>query len=58
MDDQTFETLDVFKLNVHEMACSVTSITLDDDTNEYFAVGTALVPPEELEPSKVCVPTN
>ncbi|KAL4542634.1 hypothetical protein Ndes2526B_g09435 [Nannochloris sp. 'desiccata'] len=52
LDDQTFETLDVFKLNVYEMACSVSSMKLSDDTAEYFAVGTALAPPEELEPTK------
>jgi DNA damage-binding protein 1 len=53
LDDQTFEVLDIFKLDVHEMACSAASVMLSDDGAEYFAVGTALVPPEELEPSKV-----
>lgn len=53
VDDQTFETLDIFKLDVYEMACSVASVLLSDDGAEYFAVGTASVPPEELEPSKV-----
>lgn len=53
LDDQTFEVLDIFKLNIYEMACSTASVMLSDDGAEYFAVGTAFVPPEELEPSKV-----
>jgi len=52
LNDQTFETLDVFKLKEYEMACSVSSMKLSDDIAEYFAVGTALAPPEELEPTK------
>ena len=52
LDDQTFETLDVLCLELFEMACSVVSISLSDDSKEYFAVGTAFVPPQELEPSK------
>lgn len=52
LDDQTFETVDVFKLNALEMVCSVSSMKLSDDTAEYYAVGTALVRPEELEPTK------
>ena len=55
LDDQTYETLDVFKLNVHEMACSIGSLKLSDDSAEYFAVGTAYTLPDELEPSKVSI---
>jgi DNA damage-binding protein 1 len=52
LDDQTFETLDVFQLDVYELACSASSMKLSDDTAEYYAVGTAYSPPEELEPIK------
>ena len=53
LDDQTFETLDTFKLKQHEMPISISSMVLSDDNVEYFAVGIALVLPEEMEPSKV-----
>ncbi len=52
MDDQTFETLDVHMLNQYEMAISSSSMKLSDDTAEYFAVGTAILLPDELEPTK------
>lgn len=52
IDDQTFETLDVLPLHRYEMACSCTSITLADDPNPYYVVGTAYAIPEEQEPTK------
>ena len=53
IDDQTFETLDLLPLHRYEMACSCTSITLADDPNFYYVVGTAYAIPEEQEPTKV-----
>lgn len=53
IDDQTFETLDVFKLGADEMVCSVFSGNLANETMEYYFVGTAFTPPREPEPSKV-----
>lgn len=53
MDDQTFETLEMMPLQRYEMACSCLSITLSDDPNPYYIVGTAYAIPDEQEPSKV-----
>ena len=53
IDDQTFETVDVLPLHRHEMACSCTSLTLADDPNPYYVVGTAYAIPDEQEPTKV-----
>lgn len=52
LDDQTFETLDVFKLEHQEMACSVSTLQFANDPSHYYAVGTAFVLPDEHEPSK------
>lgn len=54
IDDQTFETVDVLPLHRHEMACSCVSLTLADDHNPYYVVGTAYAIPDEQEPTKVC----
>ena len=53
VDDQTFETVDMLPLHRHEMACSCTSLTLADDPNPYYVVGTAYAIPDEQEPTKV-----
>lgn len=53
MDDQTFETLEIMPLQRYEMACSCLSISLADDPNPYYIVGTAYAIPDEQEPSKV-----
>ena len=53
IDDQTFETMDVLPLHRYEMACSCTSLTLADDPNPYYVVGTAYAIPDEQEPTKV-----
>ena len=53
IDDQTFETVDVLPLHRHEMACSCVSLTLADDPNPYYVVGTAYAIPDEQEPTKV-----
>ncbi len=53
IDDQTFETVDMLPLHRHEMACSCTSLTLADDPNPYYVVGTAYAIPDEQEPTKV-----
>ncbi|DBA79836.1 TPA: hypothetical protein ACH3X2_007673 [Trebouxia sp. C0005] len=52
IDDQTFETVDMLPLHRHEMACSCTSLTLADDPNPYYVVGTAYAIPDEQEPTK------
>lgn len=53
IDDQTFETVDVLPLHRYEMACSCVSLTLADDPNPYYVVGTAYAIPDEQEPTKV-----
>lgn len=53
VDDQTFETVDVLPLHHYEMACSCASLTLADDPNPYYVVGTAYAIPDEQEPTKV-----
>jgi hypothetical protein len=53
IDDQTFETLDTFQLMSNEMACCATSILLEDEDKEFFAVGTAFSSRTEAEPSIV-----
>ena len=58
IDDQTFETVDVLPLHRYEMACSCTSLTLADDPNPYYVVGTAYAIPDEQEPTKVSLQTN
>jgi len=55
LDDQTFETLDVFKLESHETPCSLSTMQFANHTENYYAVGTAFVLPEESEPRKVCM---
>jgi len=52
LDEQTFELLDSFKLEGIEMVCSVTCVHLEEEDKEFFAVGTAFLPKEEIEPSK------
>ncbi|KAL3145326.1 hypothetical protein ABBQ38_001586 [Trebouxia sp. C0009 RCD-2024] len=52
VDDQTFETVDVLPLHHYEMACSCASLTLADDPNPYYVVGTAYAIPDEQEPTK------
>jgi len=34
------------------MVCSVTCVHLEEEDKEFFAVGTAFLPKEEIEPSK------
>ena len=53
IDDQTFEMVDVLPLHRYEMACSCTSLTLADDPNPYYVVGTAFAIPDEQEPTQV-----
>ena len=53
IDDQTFETLDVFKLAANEMVCSAHSGKLVDEIGEFYILGTAFTPPAEPEPSEV-----
>ena len=53
IDDQTFETLDTFQLMPDEMACCATSILLEEEDKEFFAVGTAFNPRSSSEPTCV-----
>lgn len=52
-DDQTFEVLDKFQLMEFEMVCSATSILLQGEDREFYAVGSAFSPKTEPEPSQV-----
>ncbi|OQR96245.1 DNA damage-binding protein [Achlya hypogyna] len=48
LDDQSFDTLHAYKLDPFEIGCALTVAAFDDA--RYFAVGTAYVHEEELEP--------
>ena len=53
IDDQMFETLAKFQLDVYEHACSTLSCTFEkDEKHHYYLVGTAYAPPEEVEPTR------
>ncbi|GBG61192.1 hypothetical protein CBR_g19725 [Chara braunii] len=52
LDDQTFETVASFPLDLYENGTSIISCQFSDDTNAYYVVGTAYVLPEESEPTK------
>jgi DNA damage-binding protein 1 len=53
IDDQTFETLAKFQLDVYEQNCSIVSCTFEKDEKHcYYLVGTAYAPPDEVEPNK------
>lgn len=52
-DDQSFEILDKFQLLEEEMVCSATSILLQGEDKEFYAVGSAFSSKTEAEPSKV-----
>lgn len=52
LDEQTFELMDSFKLEGIEMVCSVACIHLEDEDKEFYAVGSAFLVKEEIEPSK------
>ncbi|XP_041969289.1 DNA damage-binding protein 1 [Aricia agestis] len=50
LDHHTFEVLHAHQLMNGEFAMSLVSCKLGDDPNHYFAVGTAILNPEESEP--------
>lgn len=52
IDDQTYETIDSFQLPPNERPCSIISTSFPSDSNKYFVVGTAILVPDEPEPSR------
>ncbi|KAL0819945.1 hypothetical protein ABMA28_007945 [Loxostege sticticalis] len=52
LDHHTFEVLHAHQLMPNEFAMSLVSCRLSDDPNHYYAVGTAIVNPEESEPKQ------
>ena len=46
--------LHAHQLMTNEYAMSLVSCKLGDDPNYYYAVGTAILNPEESEPKQVC----
>ncbi|XP_028177041.1 DNA damage-binding protein 1 [Ostrinia nubilalis] len=52
LDHHTFEVLHAHQLMPNEFAMSLVSCKLSDDPNHYYAVGTAIVNPEESEPKQ------
>ena len=51
-DEQTFETLDTYKLQQFESGCSITSMQFNDQGPTYYVVGTAFALPTEEEPTR------
>lgn len=51
-DDVSFDRVASYPLGAQELACSLTSVTFAGDDTPYYALGTALVKPDEYEPSK------
>uniref|UniRef100_A0A1I8C0G3 DNA damage-binding protein 1 n=1 Tax=Meloidogyne hapla TaxID=6305 RepID=A0A1I8C0G3_MELHA len=52
LDSNTFECLNVLELNKQEVGISICSAHLGEDPNPYFAIGTAIVVPDEQEPKQ------
>nr|XP_026490966.1 DNA damage-binding protein 1 [Vanessa tameamea] len=52
VDQHTFEVLHAHQLLSTEFAMSLVSCRLADDPNHYYAVGTAILNPEESEPKQ------
>ena len=52
LDDTTFDVAASFALERGEMGYSITSLTFEGDPAPYFVVGTAVINPEEAEPSR------
>lgn len=52
LDDQTFDFISTYALDMFEYGCSLLSCSFSDDSNVYYCVGTAYVIPEENEPTK------
>ncbi|CAG9789143.1 unnamed protein product [Diatraea saccharalis] len=52
LDHHTFEVLHAHQLMANEFAMSLISCKLSEDPNHYYAVGTAIVNPEESEPKQ------
>ncbi|KAJ8724163.1 hypothetical protein PYW07_008143 [Mythimna separata] len=52
LDNHTFEVLHAHQLITNEYAMSLVSCKLGDDPNYYYAVGTAILNPEESEPKQ------
>ncbi|KAI8467206.1 MAG: mono-functional DNA-alkylating methyl methanesulfonate N-term-domain-containing protein [Monoraphidium minutum] len=51
-DDATYDRLAAYPLAAQELACSLASVSFAGDDTAYYALGTAVVKPEEYEPSK------
>ncbi|XP_053613345.1 DNA damage-binding protein 1 [Plodia interpunctella] len=52
VDQHTFEVLHAHQLQANEYALSLISCRLGDDQHHYYAVGTAVLQPEESEPKQ------
>lgn len=52
LDDQMFEIMSTFQLDMYENGCSIISCQFSDDPAVYYVVGTAYALPEETEPTK------
>ncbi len=57
MDDQTFELMDSFDLGPDEWIFSLADMTLGGSPPSYYVMGTAYVLENELEPTKVDLPS-
>ena len=53
LDDATFETTDRTRLQPHELATSLCSITFTGDSTAYYATGSGIVVPGERDCQKV-----
>lgn len=51
-DDATFDRVASYPLAAQELPCSLCSVVFAGDDTPYYALGTAVVKPEEYEPSK------
>lgn len=51
-DDITYDRLASLPLAAQELPCSLCSVAFAGDDTPYYALGTAIVKPEEYEPSK------
>lgn len=52
ISDQTFETLARHRMDPYEMCCSIASMSMADDPQVYYVVGTAYAKPDEEEPTQ------
>lgn len=57
IDSQTYETLDRIEMDEAEKACSICSVSFENDPEVYYCVGTAHCTSMETEPTsgRICV---